>query len=101
MPCSARNLVVYFAAEGLAMVASKAANFKHRRTSRRLGMTGPEDNKALPKNVDEVDCDNFNNSFEKLRGHAYFLAESVIMLLTTAIIAAIVSPNLRSYELPK
>ena len=64
-------------------------------------MTGPEDNKALPKNVDEVDCDNFNNSFEKLRGHAFFLAEPVIKLLTTAIRAARVSPKYCSYELPK
>ena len=64
-------------------------------------MTGPEDNKVLPKNVDGVDGDNFNTSFEKLRGHAFFLAEPVIKLLTTAIRAARVSPKYFSYELPK
>ena len=95
------NLVVYFAAEDLAMVASKAANLKHRRTSRRLGMTGPEDIKVLPKNVDGVDGDNFNTSFEKLRGHAFFLAEAVIKLLTTVVSAARASPNQSSYKLSK
>jgi len=95
------NLVVYFAAEDLAMVASKAANPKHRRISWRLGMTGPEDIKVLPKNVDGVDGDNFGNSFEWLRGHAYFLSDPVIKHFTTVVSAARASPNQRSYKLSK
>ena len=70
---AARNVVVYFANDDLAMPASKIANIKSRTLSRRLGMTGPENLDAVPRNVYEVDCDNFNNKFDPPKGHSYFL----------------------------
>lgn len=73
LPATTRNLVVYYANDDLAMPASKVANLKNRLTSRRLGMTGIEDIKKVPKNVYEVDCDSFNNRFDFPKGHSYFL----------------------------
>ncbi|WP_375753713.1 alpha/beta hydrolase [Vibrio sp. HN007] len=71
---SARNVVVYYANDDLAMPASKIANSLSLKTmSRRMGMTGPEDMSKLPKKVYEVDCDDFNNKFDKPKGHSYFL----------------------------
>lgn len=75
IPDSARNVVVYYANDDLAMPASKVANLKNITASRRLGMTGPESmsEERLAKNVFEVDCDNFNNSWGDKKGHTYFL----------------------------
>ena len=73
IPASGRNLVVYYANDDLAMPASKVANLKNRTVSRRLGMTGPEDLDRVPKNVYEVDCDDFNNTCDPPKGHSYFL----------------------------
>ena len=70
---SARNVVVYYANDDLAMAASKLANLKSGTVSRRLGMTGPEGLYALPDKVYAADCDNFNNEFDAPRGHSYFL----------------------------
>jgi esterase/lipase superfamily enzyme len=75
IPDAARNVITYFANDDLAMPASKLANLKNRTVSRRLGMTGPEDLDKTPKNVYEVDCDDFNNSFDKPKGHSYFLED--------------------------
>ena len=72
---ASRNLVVYYAGDDFAMPASKVANIRHKRLSRRLGMTGPEDISILPKNVYEVDCGDFNNRFDSPLGHAYFLKD--------------------------
>ncbi|WP_026376647.1 alpha/beta hydrolase [Aestuariibacter salexigens] len=68
-----RNLVVYFANDDLAMPASKVANIKQKTLSRRLGMTGPESLERAPRNVIEVDCDDFNNSLDFPDGHTYFI----------------------------
>ena len=73
IPDSARNVVVYYANDDLAMPASKLANLKSGTVSRRLGMTGPEDICAVPRNVYEADCDEFNNTFNPPKGHSYFL----------------------------
>ena len=73
IPNSARNVVVYYANDDLAMPASKIANLASGTVSRRLGMTGPEELDAAPRNVYEVDCDNFNNTFDPPKGHSYFL----------------------------
>jgi hypothetical protein len=55
------------------MPASKLANIKHRSISKRLGMFGIENPDKVPRNVYEVDCDNFNNEFDWPSGHSYFL----------------------------
>lgn len=73
IPESARNVVAYYANDDLAMPASKVANLKNLTISRRLGMTGIECLEKTPKNVIEVDCDNFNNTFDLPKGHSYFI----------------------------
>lgn len=73
IPQASRNVVVYYAADDLAMPASKIANLKNRVVSRRLGMTGPERMDSVPRNVYAVDCDNFNNQCDPPTGHGYFL----------------------------
>ncbi|WAJ70398.1 alpha/beta hydrolase [Catenovulum adriaticum] len=78
LPQCARNLVVYFANDDLAMPASKLANLKCKSVSRRLGMTGLERLDKVPKNVYEVDCDNFNNFFD-LKGHHYFTEKNNVI----------------------
>jgi hypothetical protein len=72
---SAKNVLVFYASDDLAMSASKIANLKHITASRRLGMTGPESLDALPKNVYEFDCDSFNQRFDYPAGHSYFLTD--------------------------
>ncbi len=73
IPHSARNVVVYYANDDLAMPASKAANLKNGTVSRRLGMTGPSSLSSVPRNVYEADCDDFNNTWDFPKGHTYFL----------------------------
>ncbi len=70
---SAKNVVVYYAYDDLAMPASKALNLGGRIASRRLGMTGPENSSKVPRNVHSVDCSAFNNSYDFPKGHSYFL----------------------------
>lgn len=72
---AARNVVVYYASDDLALRASKVANLKNEVASRRLGHTGPEDMAKVPKNVYAVDCDDFNSQYDTL-GHSYFLQDS-------------------------
>ncbi|KKD61719.1 hypothetical protein RN22_03625 [Grimontia sp. AD028] len=101
---SSRNVVVYYANDDLAMPASKLANLKNRTVSRRMGMTGPEDLAKLPKNVYEVDCDNFNTRFD-LKGHTYFLDDNdgnpspIIKHMVDAIRSGRVTPANRSHVL--
>ena len=110
---AARNVVVYFANDDLAMPASKLANLKNKTVSRRMGMTGPEDLSKLPKKVHEVDCDEFNNTFD-LKGHSYFLSKvvtddngltresvsPVIEHMCAAITNGRIKPEVRSHVLP-
>ena len=110
---AARNVVVYFANDDLAMPASKLANLKNKTMSRRLGMTGPEDLSKLSKKVHEVDCDEFNNKFD-LKGHSYFLSNAitdnngqtrehvspVIEHMCNAIASGRIKPEVRSHILP-
>lgn len=101
---SSRNTLVYFANDDFAMPASKVANLKSMTASRRLGMTGPESLSKLPKTVYEIDCDEFNNQFDK-KGHTYFLEDlngrpsPAIKHMADAIQTGRVSPNERSYIL--
>ncbi len=107
IPVSARNLVVYYANDDLAMPASKVANLRNRTVSRRLGMTGPEDMNAVPKNVFEVDCDSFNNTCDRPKGHSYFLdcpggdTSPVLGHMVEAIKDGRVDPPVRHHILPR
>lgn len=71
IPPMSRNVVVYYAADDLALRASKVANVSA--ASRRLGHTGPEKMDTVPKNVYAIDCDDFNNDYDDPLGHQYFL----------------------------
>jgi esterase/lipase superfamily enzyme len=72
---SARNVVVYYASDDLALRASKVANTRNGTTSRRLGHTGPEHLSKVPKNVYAVDCDDFNTDYDPPFGHGYFATD--------------------------
>lgn len=69
---SARNVVVYYASDDLAMRASKVANVGNRIASKRLGHTGPENMRKVNRNVYALDCDDFNTLYDPPVGHAYF-----------------------------
>jgi esterase/lipase superfamily enzyme len=73
---AARNVVVYYASDDLALRASKVANLKNDVASRRLGHTGPEDMAKVAKNVYAVDCDDINNKYDPV-GHTYFLQDQL------------------------
>lgn len=72
IPLVSRNVVVYYAADDLALRASKVANVNN--ASRRLGHTGPEDIARVSKNVYAIDCDDFNSRYDRA-GHTYFLED--------------------------
>lgn len=69
---AARNVIVYYASDDLALRASKAANLKNKVASRRLGHSGPENMKLTPGNVYAVDCDDVNTVYDDPIGHTYF-----------------------------
>ncbi len=71
---AARNVVVYHAADDLALRSSKVANLRNRVIRRRLGHTGPAAPEQAPLNVVAVDCDDFNSRYDRL-GHSYFLGD--------------------------
>ncbi len=73
IPPMSRNVVVYYAADDLALRASKVANVGTSAASRRLGHTGPENMSKVPRNVYAIDCDDFNNTYDDPLGHTYFL----------------------------
>lgn len=104
---SARNVVVYYANDDLSMPASKVINLKNRTTSLRMGMTGPEALNKVARNVFEVDCDNFNNTFDFPKGHSYFLRgpDNVVSPVVRHMVKAIengrVKPDNRHHELEK
>jgi len=68
---AAQRVISYYANDDFAMPASKIANTKNAIFSRRIGHTGPEDMNKVPANVYAVNCDSFNNFFDK-KGHSYF-----------------------------
>ena len=70
---ASRNVSVYFASDDFALRSSKISNLKNKVASRRLGHTGPEDMSKVHGNVYAIDCDNFNNAYDKPKGHSYFL----------------------------
>jgi len=105
IPRAARNVVVYYAADDLAMPASKVANLRSRTVSRRLGMTGPENLNSLPHNVYAVDCDDFNTQCDPPTGHGYFLdcpngrPSPVLLHMLTALQTGRVRPDVRRHVL--
>lgn len=72
---ASRNVSVYYASDDLALRASKISNLRNKVASRRLGHTGPEDMRKVQTNVYAIDCDNFNNAYDKPKGHSYFLED--------------------------
>ncbi|HHM05639.1 MAG TPA: alpha/beta hydrolase, partial [Gammaproteobacteria bacterium] len=72
---SARNVAVYYASDDLALRASKVSNLKNKVASRRLGHTGPEDMRTVPRNVYAIDCDEVNTKYDSLVGHTYFYTD--------------------------
>jgi esterase/lipase superfamily enzyme len=82
IPDSCRNCVVYYANDDLALNSSKIINLKNKIVSKRLGHTGVEDMQKVSRNVYNIDCDDFNNSYDHLiidgmgKGHTYFLEDS-------------------------
>jgi esterase/lipase superfamily enzyme len=70
---ASRNVSVYFASDDLALRSSKISNLRNKVASRRLGHTGPEDMDKVHSNVYAIDCDDFNNQYDKPKGHSYFL----------------------------
>jgi esterase/lipase superfamily enzyme len=72
---SSRNVSVYYASDDLALRSSKISNLKNKVASRRLGHTGPKDMDKVQSNVYAIDCDNFNNKYDRPKGHSYFLGD--------------------------
>lgn len=72
---ASRNVSVYYASDDFALRSSKLSNLKNKVASRRLGHTGPEDMNKVKSNVYAIDCDNFNNKYDRPKGHAYFLGD--------------------------
>jgi esterase/lipase superfamily enzyme len=72
---SSRNVVVYFAADDLALRASKVANTAGSIASRRMGHSGPERIELTPNNVYAIDCNDVNTRYDPPLGHTYFTAD--------------------------
>ncbi|SNR81845.1 Alpha/beta hydrolase of unknown function [Humidesulfovibrio mexicanus] len=72
---SARNVVVYHAADDRILGAGSVGHLGANSASRRLGHTGPEHQAMTPQNVYTVDCDDVNNKYDRPNGHTYFLAD--------------------------
>lgn len=70
---ASRNVSVYFAADDLAMRASKVANMSV--SARRMGHTGPEKMTEVNRNVFAFDCGDFNNVYDNPAGHGYFTTD--------------------------
>ncbi|WP_089727119.1 alpha/beta hydrolase [Candidatus Thiosymbion oneisti] len=68
---ASRNVIVYHAADDLALRASKFVNLKSGIVSRRLGHTGPENMRLTPANVYALDCDDISMAYCPV-GHSYF-----------------------------
>ncbi|MCG8368186.1 MAG: alpha/beta hydrolase, partial [Pseudanabaenales cyanobacterium] len=75
IPQTARNVLVYYAADDLSLRASKVVNVRNAISSRRLGHTGPERIEKVAKNVYAIDCDDFNTNYDSPNGHNYFAGD--------------------------
>lgn len=72
---SARNVLVYYAADDRILGAGSVGPLGADSASRRLGHTGPEHPSMTAKNVYTVDCDDLNNKYDRPNGHTYFLTD--------------------------
>jgi hypothetical protein len=72
---SARNVIVYYAADDRTLGAGTVGPLGADSASRRLGHTGPEHFHLTPKNVYTVDCDDVNNKYDRPNGHTYYLTD--------------------------
>lgn len=72
---AAKNVIVYYSSNDLALRSSKTLNCKNKVASRRLGHTGSEKSKFLPKNITCIDCDSVSNIYDPPFGHKYFLLD--------------------------
>ncbi len=70
---SSQRVISYYANDDFSMPASKISNMRNLVFSRRIGHTGPEDMTKVKRNVYSVNCDSFNNKFDKPKGHSYFI----------------------------
>ncbi len=68
-----QRVLVYYANDDFAMPASKISNMRNGVFSRRIGHTGPKSMSKVSGNVYSVNCDSFNNKFDKPKGHSYFI----------------------------
>lgn len=103
----ADNIVIYYAADDLALGASRLANLRYRILARRLGRSGIKNMANVADNIYQVNCNNFNHQFEPAIGHVYFLTDPwnrtspIIAHVTQAIKTGIVVPNQRQHILLK
>ncbi|MCB2211540.1 alpha/beta hydrolase [bacterium] len=76
IPDICRNLVVYHAADDLALRASKTVNKGNRISSLRMGHKGPRDLDKVPKNVYSIDAGFVNQDYDPPKGHTYFINQN-------------------------
>ena len=101
----ADNVVIYYAVDDLAMLASELANSTKGESQQRLGKLGAADITKLPENVYQVNCQDFNNRFEFIIGHRYFIRDMfnnispVIYHLVDALEQGQITPNVIEYRL--
>ncbi|MDJ0531891.1 MAG: alpha/beta hydrolase [Xenococcaceae cyanobacterium MO_207.B15] len=74
---AARNVVVYYAGDDLALRSSKVANIRNGIASRRLGHTGPEKMDKVANNIYALDCGDFNEQYDSPIGHEYFSTDNL------------------------
>lgn len=101
----AENIVVYYAVDDLAMSASRLANSTKGESQQRLGKLGAADFTKLPDNVYQVNCQDFNNRFEFILGHRYFMRDMfnhispVIYHMVDALEQGQITPNVIDHHL--
>ena len=101
----ADNVVIYYAVDDLAMSASRLANSTKGESQQRLGKLGAADITKLPENVYQVNCQDFNNRFEFIIGHRYFIRDMfnnispVIYHMVDALEQGQITPNVIDHHL--
>lgn len=104
---AAKQVVVYYASDDLALAASRLANLRYKITAKRLGRAGIRDLVKVAENIYQVNCNDFNHQFEPAIGHVYFLTDPwnrtspIITHVTQAIVKGAITPNQRQHLLLK
>ena len=112
VPEFSHNVVVYFAKDDMALLASQCVNVLKDGFSRRLGQQGPAQFEELPEHVYLVDCDLINEHFDLSLlplphdGHEYYLTDipnqtvsPVFFHIANAIKEGRVMPDTRVHQL--